>query len=116
MKTVNEWIRDGILVKLGMKGICLNELRSSQWSSQFESLMRNRLIFGSFRYGRLKAVGKPKYNRMKSIADRAKKYEEDGNDEHLVDIANLALCEFVEGSHPNKHFKAQDDSEHTEEI
>lgn len=83
-------------------------LTASQWSPRFEQLMRNRLAMGLLRYGPLGAKNKPYYNMVKSIISRAQAYLTDGNDERLVDIANLALVEFVEGKHPKKHFSALD--------
>lgn len=69
---------------------------------QFETLMRNRLIMGALRYGRLHAPGKGTYNRPGGIVKRLQQYQETGNLECLVDIANLALLEFEEGTHPLK--------------
>lgn len=87
----------------------LDQLERSQWSHDFERLMRNRMIMGALRYGVLGAPGKPQYDRIPSIIKRLKLYERDGNTEHLVDAANLCLCEFVEGTHPLKHFGSVDD-------
>jgi hypothetical protein len=78
--------------------------------------MRNRLIMGALRYGLIHAPGKPKYDRIGSITRRLEKYKQDGNLEHLVDAANLCLMEFEEGTHPLKHFGAQDDGEHAQVI
>lgn len=91
-------------------------LASSQWSDTFETLMRNRLQMGLFRYGRLGAKNKPLYNMVDSIIARARAYQRTGNDELLVDIANLALVEFVEGKHPLKHFSAVDDGQHCKPV
>ncbi len=90
----------------------LEKLQASEWSPDFEHLMRNRLLIGSFRYGGLHAGGKPNYDRIESIIKRAHNYKSSGNDELLVDIANLALCEYEEGTHPSKHFSSIDDGEH----
>lgn len=76
--------------------------------------MRYRLILGAFRYGLLGSKDKPQWDRMSDIKKRIDKYLNDGNLEHLIDIANLCLCEYVEGNHPKRHFKAQDNGEHTE--
>jgi hypothetical protein len=87
-----------------------------QWSREFETLMRNRLIMGGLRYGGLGYEGKRQFNRIKAIGDRLKNYEETGNLEWLVDCANLCLLEYVEGRHPKRHFHAHDDGEHVEEM
>ena len=49
---------------------------------------------------------------MDSILKRATEYLETGNDELLVDIANLGMKEFSVGNHSKKHFKSIDDGEH----
>lgn len=120
MKTIHMHLREHLLNSLGIveptKNIermpSLEELRKSEWSIEFETLMRNRLIMGAFRYGCFHSQGKPKYDRTESIEKHVRLYREDGNLEHLVDIANIALCEFEESYHPLRHFKGLDDSEH----
>jgi hypothetical protein len=115
MKCVFDHIRDGLFrdtttVKPTVPS--LESLRSSEWSREFETLMRNRLVMGALRYGLLMATGKPKYDRIDSAIKRLRKYQDTGNDEHLVDVANMMLLEFVEGCHPTKHFSSVDDGEH----
>ena len=117
MKTVFEHLRDHILSKRISEPIKvenLDELRRSEWSLTFETLMRNRLIMGAFRYGTLHSNKKPKYDRLESIIKRVTIYKETGNLELLVDIANMCLLEFEEGHHPNKHFHSIDDGQHAE--
>jgi hypothetical protein len=91
----------------------LDELWRTEWSAEFERLMRNRLIMGALRYGRMGAPDKPQYDRTGDIARRVEKFRATGNKELLVDIANLCMCEFVECDHPKAHFRATDDGEHT---
>jgi hypothetical protein len=85
-----------------------------QWSPRFEQLMRNRLVMGAFRYGLLGDPNKPQYDRVKEIHRRIDKYVETGNLELLVDVANMALMEFEEGTRPKRHLNAVDDGEHAE--
>jgi hypothetical protein len=91
----------------------LEDLKKTEWSTEFENLMRNRLIMGAIRYGKLGDKNKPQYDRIQSCKDRLDAYEKTGNTEHLVDVANLALLTFVEDDHPEKHFHAIDDGVHT---
>lgn len=103
--TVSEHIRTHIL-----NASPLDKLRQSEWCPKFEKLMRNRLIVGAYRYGGLYKK-RPKnitIFHVNYIRDKLDQYEKTGNTEMLVDIANLALVEFVVGDHPNKHFKAED--------
>ena len=96
------------------KDTTLAELFASEWSPEFEDLMRNRLVMGAFRYGLIGAKNKPTYNRVTAAIKRLAEYELTGNDELLVDVANFMLLEFVEGVHPFKHFAASDDGPHVE--
>ena len=98
------------------KPITLDELQQTEWSVDFEKLMRNRLVMGALRYGRIGAKGKPKYDRINSMIKRLIKYQEDGNKEFLVDVANLCLLEFVESNHPKQHFSSIDDGDHVVEL
>ena len=94
----------------------LEDMIQTEWDDEFEQLMRNRLLMGAMRYGKISESGKPQYDRISSIISRLKKYQDDGNKEHLVDAANICLMEFVECCHPLAHFTAVDDGEHTKEI
>jgi len=90
----------------------LDQLAKTEWSPGFEELMRNRLVLGAFRYGLLDDPTKPQWDRMTRIKQEVERYMEGGNLECLVDIANMALLEFVEGKHPKRHFKASDGGLH----
>lgn len=94
------------------------EYQRTEWSPDFERLMRNRLVQGAIRYGRMGhgsiPSGKPKYDRMESIRKRLMFYEATGNAEWLVDIANMALLMFEERYHSNFHLDSVDDGYHDE--
>lgn len=90
-------------------------LRREEWSHTFaqligpiprelQTLMRQNLVMGAFRYGRLGAEGKPRWNRMKDIQRRLALYAQNHNLEHVVDCLNLAMCEYVEGYSRNPPF------------
>lgn len=104
MPTVFDMLRSRLLARAGLLPVekpcfTLQELQRSEWSEQFEKLMRNRLLIGALRYGRLHAKGKPKYDRIAGAQKRLRQYAETGNRECLVDAANTALLEFEEGQH-----------------
>lgn len=99
---------------IGDKKESLMSLRVTEWSPLFEKLMRNRLLMGRFRYGKMGDPEKGDYDNMQSAMARIRAYQRDGNLEHLVDVANLMVVEFVHGKHPNRHFSAGDDGEHVE--
>ena len=93
----------------------LADLRESEWGPEFEELMRNRLLVGYYRYGPFATQNKTTKQMLESIIYRAKEYIKTGNDELLVDIANLSMKEFAVGNHPNKHFQSEDDGKHVGE-
>ena len=94
------------------------DLRKSQMSKKFIELMENRMVMGTFRYGKWQDNKKNgiKYDRVGSIRKRLDKFEETGNTEYLVDIANLAMIEYEISDHPKKHFLSIDDGLHTDKI
>ncbi len=94
----------------------LDSLKQTEKSERFETLCHNRLIMGAFRYGQLNEAGKSKYNRIDSIRQRLDLYDATGNQEHLVDIANLCMLEFEEPNHKKAHWKAIDDGIHTKKY
>ena len=120
MNTIHDMLRKRLLAQAGVlepadPAPSLDEIYAMQWSAEFEQLMRNRLAMGFFRYGPLpKQVGCHKYDNLGSIIERASIYKETKNRELLVDIANLALVEFV--VHPEYPFKAVDDGVHAERL
>lgn len=85
----------------------------SNWSHPFINYMKNRMVQGYFRYGSMRKNKKGLLDCIGSMKKRLALYEKTGNDEILVDIANIAMVEFVNGSHPKKHFKSIDDGTHT---
>jgi len=120
MKTVTEHLREDLLQKAGVVKVnatmpSLDELRQTEWSPLFETLMRNRLIMGAFRYERF-GPGKSNYPTATEAIRRILNYIETGNTESLVDAANMLLIEFEFGRHPNKHFAGIDDGEHCLKI
>lgn len=86
-------------------------LQTTEWSDDFERLMRNRLIMGCLRYGPMvwKKKNGNKWDLLGAINKKVGLYVKTGNTEYLVDAANYLLLEFECGEHPNKHFNALDD-------
>lgn len=87
------------------------KMEETEWSPEFEQLMRNRLLMGCLRYGPLLAKKKVghKWDLMGAVEKKIKLWKATGNDEYLVDIANYCLLEFACGAHVTKHFHALDD-------
>lgn len=91
-------------------------LYATQWCPAFEQFMRNRLAMGALRHGSLHAAARRlvHYDNIGSSIRRLEAYLRTGNQEHLVDVANLCMVEFVVPScHPSPHWQSADDDEHT---
>lgn len=116
MKRVRDYLRERLEQKAGLVDSPrlpdLEVLRETEWSKEFEKLMRNRLLFGAFRYGLFTEKGRLDYDYIKSVVTRLALYQKTGNTEHLVDVANCCMLEFEFGRHPEKHFHSTDDGVH----
>jgi len=99
--------------------IDIDKLAKTQMSQRFIDLMTNRMVLGTLRYGRWQdnKIRKEKYDRVGSIRKRLDLFEQTGNSEYLVDIANFAMIEFEISDHPNLHFSPKDDDgEHVQKL
>lgn len=114
MINLHDIIRDRLLIGAGLLEVKakhnFEKLKNSEWSLEFEQLMRNRLLMGAFRYGTLEIKRKigHKWDLIGAIEKKIKLYNDTGNTEYLVDIANYCLLEYECGVHPKKHFTALD--------
>jgi hypothetical protein len=107
----NLWRRSVGLPEVSIEKVpSLESLRESErFSPVIYQLMHNRLIMGRFRYGGVKGDVNKQYDRIGSIKKRIEKYEENGNLETLIDIANLVLLEYMHSDHPLRHWSASDE-------
>lgn len=113
--TTHDILRERLLKKAAVYSYeQLEHLRKNEWSREFEILMRNRLVMGALRYGKMRNPDKASYNRVKRMHELIRDYLETHNQEALVDIANLAMLEFEEGDFLDAHFTPSDDGAHTE--
>ncbi len=116
MPTITEHLREHCLRNLPpekRQDMDLWTLMRTERSPEFEKLRINRKIIGAFRYGRMGYPDKKKYDRVQCMIRRLENYKADHNAEHLVDVANLAELEYVEG---DGVLKSIDDGQHTQEI
>lgn len=75
-------------------------------SEEFVQGMRDRMTFSFYKYGPLRDAYPHKVNAIKSLKKRLEIYEETGNTEMLMDIANFAMIEYIAPAHENAHFEA----------
>jgi hypothetical protein len=86
--------------------------REGGYLDAFAELLLARLVMGAYRYGYIRAPGKPQYDRCTAMRARLGEFERTGNAELLVDVANLALLEFYESAHPLLHFAERGEGDH----
>lgn len=114
-ESIHDLMRQRLLRRAGLSEVVrprfsLDALLRSEWSAEFERLMRNRMVMGALRYGPLehkRKVGKH-WDLRTPIRKKLDLYEQTGNTEYLVDIANYCLIAFECDYHPTKHFAALD--------
>lgn len=87
------------------------EILSREWSGEFIKLMQNRIVVSHHKYGWMSKTYPELAQAAKCIQERLDKYNQTGNTEWLVDIANFAMIEFRFPSHPEAHFRATDSRE-----
>lgn len=100
-------------VPLITESVALTKLRRTEWCNTFERLMRNRLLTGFYRYGSLHDKNK-NYDNVAGARKHLRQYIKTGNTEHLVDVANLMMVEFVQSKHTKKHFQSIDNGIHVQ--
>lgn len=81
------------------------------YSEDFDAKRKNRILVSHHKYGWMSDTYPDLAQAVISLRARLELYEQDGNLEHLVDVANFAMIEFMYPSHPNAHFRATDSGE-----
>ena len=88
MNHTHDIMRDRLLRKAGVIKTTLKDRYRTEWSPRVEKLMRNRLVMGSFRYQTFEEKRGMvwDYDTAEEAIARIRRYQKDGNTEHLVDI------------------------------
>lgn len=73
--------------------------------------MANRMSVSQQKYGDVEAVAWSGSDTLASLKKRLDLYEQTGNTEWLLDVANLAVIEHLVPQRPNAHFRATDTDE-----
>lgn len=82
-----------------------------QISVVFLQGMVNRMATSYHKYGHVKDNFPQLMDAEAALLDRLRKYQETGNTEWLLDVANYAMIEFMHPRHPEAHFRATDAAE-----
>lgn len=82
---------------------------ASEYSEQFLQGMKDRMEVSFHKYGPVAEAFPHRVHAIESLRVRLKLYEETGNTEWLMDVANFAMIEFMHPRHPKAHFQGTDD-------
>ncbi len=74
--------------------------RHTETNEKFIRRMDAAMEMSLHKYGKVRDAYPHKVNAIKNLKTRLKKYEETGNADYLVDIANFAMIEFSYPAHP----------------
>lgn len=94
-----------------MAEIKLESAPSSEFSLLFVQGMADRMAMSYYKYGKVAEAYPRKVDAVASLKLRLEKYEQTGNTEFLMDVANFAMIEFMHPRHDNAFFKPTDSGE-----
>lgn len=89
------------------KTIVLVNVFPSEVSAQFLQGMVNRMAVSLDKYGPVEKAYPNDVDAIESLKKRLEEYEETGNIEYLIDVANFAMIEFELPRHPKAHFDSE---------
>lgn len=87
------------------------QILQRDFSEDFVQKMKNRIIVSHHKYGWVKDTYPELADAIAYLEERLALFKRTGNTEHLVDVANFAMIEFMYPRHPNAHFKGTDSDE-----
>jgi hypothetical protein len=83
------------------------EILRTEYSEDFDNKRKNRMVVSFYKYGHIREnYGNCEVDAVKTLKERLSLYEKTGNTEWLVDVANMAMIEFMYPQHPQAHFRA----------
>ncbi len=87
------------------------KILKSSFSEGFVNKMKNAIEMSHYKYGPAKKTYPELCKAYENIVPRLELYLKDHNTEHLVDVANFAMLEFMFPSFPDSAYKGTDSSE-----
>jgi len=80
----------------------------SEISPEFLQGMVNRMMVSLHKYGEVADAYPDRVDATGCMAQRLAEYHKTGNTEHLIDLANYAMIEFMLPARPDAHFSPTD--------
>ncbi len=83
----------------------------SEFNNGFTDKMRASMEVSYHKYGPIRQAYPHKVDAIKNLKKRLDLYEQTGNADYLVDIANFAMIEYTLPAHPKNHYSPTDGGE-----
>jgi hypothetical protein len=83
-------------------------LPETEYSREFDQGRADRMAVSYCKYGAVAEAYPARVNAIASLRARLERYEQTGNTEWLMDVANFAMIEFMHPRHAAAHFVATD--------
>ncbi len=83
----------------------------SEYSPAYWKRMLHAMAMSFHKYGPVRKAYPHKVNAIASLKARLKLYEETGNADYLIDVANFAMIEFMHPAHETHHDSPTDGGE-----
>jgi hypothetical protein len=103
-----EWEELETRIKILLGNPLTVDAACSEFSPQFVRLMIAAMMVSFHKYGALADAYPHRVKALPSLAKRLEMYEETGNTEYLVDVANFAMIEFMRPAHPKAFYEPTD--------
>lgn len=87
---------------------CPEDILKRDFSEDFVQKMRNRIVMSHYKYGWMSETYPEIGDAIASLEERLELYKKTGNLEHLIDVGNFAMIEYMRPRHKNAHFEAED--------
>lgn len=84
---------------------------ASEFNETFVVGMRKRMAVSYHKYGLMADAARKRVDQIESLRIRLERYDETGNTEWLMDVANMAMIEFTHPLHPAAHYRPTDSDE-----
>ena len=75
------------------------------YSTEFDTLRQNSMLQSHYKYGHISENYPALADAFGSLKKRVELYEQTGNADWLIDIANFAMIEFMHPAHKDYHFR-----------
>lgn len=84
---------------------------TTEYDPVFLQGMIDRMSVSYHKYGPAKEAYPHKVNSIGSLRQRLELYDQTGNTEWLIDVANQAMLEFMFPAHPDAHYRPTESDE-----